>query len=192
MKKIKIACLLIIFTCLMITPFESMGQELRKVRAKKRIVAYDIQGKVIDSLSKDLSKQADISQKLDRLQVELRQIELELKDAGADSKNMEEAQKKKEDLLSERLESIKQIQADKDDLVKEYYVIIESFKKRSNARKALQSWHNKGYKVFLFENKLRKWYYICVSVQRSYERAVKKQFELKKDGVDSWIYYWAE
>jgi len=177
---------------LLLIPLENIAQELRKVRARQKIVAYDIQGNVIDSLTKDLKKQANISEKLDELQVELREIEIALRDIGDDSKKTEEMIKKKDLLLAENFEAIKQIQAEKSDLVKEYYVIIESFKKKKNAKNAMLNWHNKGYKVFLFENKLRGWYYICASVQRSYERAVKKQFELQKEGIESWIYYWAE
>jgi|GEM_PF-1966812 len=176
----------------LITCFDSIGQDLRKVKAKQKIIAYDIEGQVIDSLTKDLKKQAEPSRMLDQIQVELRLIELELQQAGDDSKKTVESQKRKEELLAQRLEAIQQIQEGKTNLVKEYYIIIESFKKKKNAKNALISWHNKGYKVFLFYNKHRGWYYICAGMYRSYSKAIKAQFELQKDGISSWIYYWAE
>jgi vacuolar-type H+-ATPase subunit I/STV1 len=168
------------------------GQRLKKVRASKKIVAYDINGNVIDSLTKDLSKQAGISKYLDQIQVELHEIEKDLKRAGDDSKKTEASQKKKEELLTEKLETIQQIQKNKDNLVTEYYIVIEAFRSKKNAKNAMVSWHNKGQKVFLFRNKVRKWYYICASVQRSYTNTIRKQYALQKQGVESWIYYWAE
>jgi len=168
------------------------AQQLKKVKAKQKIIAYDIEGNVIDSLTKDLKKQAEPSRVLDQIQVELRRIELELQAAGDDSKKTVESQQRKENLLAQRLEAIQQIQEGKTNLVKEYYIIVESFKKKKNAKNALISWHNKGYKVFLFYNKHRGWYYICAGMYRSYNKVVKAQFELQKDGISSWVYYWAE
>lgn len=168
------------------------AQNLKKVKAKQKIIAYDIEGNVIDSLTKDLKKQSEPSQYLDKIQVELREIELELQKAGDDSKKTAESQERKEKLLAEKIETIKKIQESKELLVKEYYIIIESFRSRKNAKNALIAWHNKGYKVFLFYNKHRKWYYICAGVYRSYNQAIKAQYELQKDGISNWIYYWAE
>ena len=170
----------------------SYGQRLKKVRASKKIVAYDVYGNVIDSLTKDLKNQADASRYLDQIQVELRKIELELQRAGDDSKKTASSQKRKEELLAEKLDLIKQIQENKTNRAKEYYIVIESFKSKGNAKNALEAWHNKGYTAFLFQNKVRKWYYICGSVQRSYTNAIRKQYQFQKEGVDSWIYYWAE
>lgn len=168
------------------------GQNLKKVKAREKIIAYDIEGQVIDSLTKDLRKQSEPSRYLDQIQVELREIELELQQAGDDSKKTKESQERKEKLLVEKLETIQKIQESKELLVKEYYIIIESFKNRKNAKNALIAWHNKGIKVFLFYNKHRKWYYVCAGVYRSYNQAIKAQYELQKDGIPNWIYYWAE
>jgi len=190
-KKFSLFLSLIVIALLFIENNAS-GQQLRKVKAKQKIIAYDIEGQVIDSLTKDLKKQAEPSRILDQIQVELRKIELELQAAGDDSRKTEESQKRKEELLAQRIKTIQEIQESKENLVKEYYIIIESFRNRKNAKNALISWHNKGYKVFLFYNKHRKWFYICAGMQRSYSKAIKAQFELQKDGIDSWIYYWAE
>jgi hypothetical protein len=183
------------FALLILTLFvfsNTFGQRLQKVRASKKIVAYDINGNVIDSLTKDLSNQAGVSKYLDQIQVELHSIEKELKRAGDDSKKTEASQKRKEELLAEKLETIQQIQANKGNLAKEFYIVVESFRGKKNAKNAMVSWHNKGYDVFLFRNKVRKWYYICASVQRSYPNTIRKQYAMQKEGIESWIYYWAE
>ncbi|MBL6962187.1 MAG: hypothetical protein ISR55_00020 [Bacteroidetes bacterium] len=193
MKKfnlLKIGLVALLFT-LFVLP-DSFGQRLKKVRASKKIVAYDVDGNVIDSLTKDLKNQAAVSRYLDQIQVDLHEIEKELQRAGDDSKKTEASQQRKEALLAEKLETIQQIQINKENLVREYYIIVEAFKGKRNAKNSMIAWHNKGFKVFLFRNKVRKWYYVCASVQKSYSNTIRKQFELQKEGIDSWIYYWAE
>jgi hypothetical protein len=170
------------------------AQRLKKVRASKRIVAYDAEGNVIDSLSKSLKDQADVSRYLDEIQVQLHEIETDLNKLEGDPDKELERQilmEKKLALLDEKLETIKQIQNNKENLVKEYYIIVESFKKKKNAKKAIKQWAAKGYPAFIFNNKFRDWYYISVGRRMSYNTAIKYQFQLKKEGVDSWIYYWA-
>jgi hypothetical protein len=175
---------------------EVSAQQLKKVRVKHKIIAYDAHGKKIDSLSKNLKNQSQTSQYLDQVQVDMRQIELSLKQLRTEPGKEEEIQKtekEKEQLLNESMKLIKQIQEDKKSLVTEYYIIIESFKDKKNAKNALNTWIGKGLtNSFLFHNKYRKWYYICAGMRRDYKNAIRLQFDLQKKGIDSWIYYWSE
>lgn len=172
------------------------AQQLRKVRVKQKIVAYDAHGKKIDSLSKNLKNQSSSSQYLDQLQVDLRNIELSLKKLRTEPGKEEEIQKtekEKEKFLNESFKIIKQIQEDKKSMVTEYYIIVESFKNKKNAKNAMTTWIGKGLtNSFLFHNKYRKWFYICAGMRRDYKNAIRLQFDLQKQGIDSWLYYWSE
>jgi hypothetical protein len=172
------------------------AQSMKKVRVKHKIVAYDAHGKVIDSLTKNLRNQSQTSGYLDQVQVDLRQIELsnrQLANNPGKEKEIKENEVEKQKLLDESMKLIKQIQENKKSLVTEYYIIIESFKDKKNAKNSLNAWIGKGItNSFLFHNKYRKWFYICAGMRRDYKNAVRLQFELQKKGIDSWIYYWSE
>lgn len=172
------------------------AQQLKTVRVKGKIIAYDAHGKKIDSLSKNLKNQSSASQHLDQIQVDMRQIELELKQLRTESGKESEVQKteqEKQEMLNESMKLIKQIQEDKKALVTEYYIIIESFKNKKNAKAALKTWIGQGQShAFIFHNKHRKWYYICAGMRRDYKNAIRLQFDLQKKGIESWIYYWSE
>jgi len=182
---------------IMIIGFQDVtAQQLKTVRVKKKIVAYDAHGKKIDSLTKNLKNQSQTSQFLDQVQVDMRQIELTLKQLRTEPGKEEEIQKtekEKEQLLNESMQLIKQIQEDKKALVTEYYIIIESFRNKKNAKNAMKTWIGQGQtNAFMFNNKYRKWYYICAGMRRDYKNAIRLQFDLQKKGIDSWIYYWSE
>jgi hypothetical protein len=172
------------------------GQKLKKVRVKQKIVAYDANGKVIDSLTRSLKNQSQTSKFLDQLQVDMRQIELSLKtlrEDPNDSLSIHRTEKEKEKLLNESMNLIRQIQDDKSSLVKEYYIVVEAFKDKKNAFAAVKNWQSKGLlNAFVFSNKHRKWFYICSTMQRSYKKAILSQFSLQQKGIESWIYYWVE
>jgi len=172
------------------------AQQLKKIRVRHRIVAYDAHGKVIDSLTKNLKNQSQTSRYLDQVQVQMRQIELNIKKLRTEPGKEDEVKKTEEEkdkLLQESMKLIKQIQEDKKNLVTEYYIIVESFKDKKNAKNALNVWIGKGLtNAFIFHNKHRKWYYICVGMRRDYKNTIRLQFDLQKKGIDSWVYYWAE
>jgi hypothetical protein len=172
------------------------AQQIQRVRVRHKIVAYDAHGKVIDSLTKNLKNQSQTSRYLDQVQVNMRQIELDLKKLRTEQGKEDEVKKseaEKQQLLEESMKLIKQIQEDKKSLVTEYYIIVESFKNKKNAKKALNDWIGKGFpNAFLFHNKHRKWFYICVGMRRDYKNTIRLQFDLQKKGFDSWVYYWSE
>lgn len=172
------------------------AQQLKTVRVRHKIVAYDAHGKKIDSLTKNLKNQSQSSQYLDQLQVDMRTIELTLKKIRTEPGKEEEVkstEEQKDRILNESMKIIKKIQDDKKSLVTEYYIIVESFKNKKNAKNALNTWIGKGQtSAFLFNNKHRKWYYICVGMRRDYKNTIRLQFDLQKKGIDSWVYYWSE
>lgn len=170
---------------------DANAQRLRKVWASKKVVAYDADGNKIDSLTKDLRTQGKRSRYLDQIQVDLHQIELAQKKAEGKGEKAE-LNKKRQELLDKRIALIQEIKNDKELLVTEYYLVAGSFKKKKNAKKALAEWDAKGYKPFMFKNKYRKWYYVCLSVHRSYRKVNLKQWNLQKEGIDTWIYYWSQ
>ncbi len=169
----------------------AQAQKLRKVWASKKIIAYDSEGNKIDSLTKDLRTQNKRSKYLDQIQVDLRQIEIDMKRSKSKEEKIK-LQNKKKELLDKRIEIIQAIKEDKNSLVKEYYLVAGSFRKKKNAKNAVDELVKDGYIPFIFHNKYRKWYYVCLSYHRSYRRVNLKQFNLRKKGVDTWIYYWAE
>lgn len=182
---------------IMILGFQDVSaQQLKKVRVRQKIVAYDAHGKKIDSLTKKLKNQSQTSQFLDQVQVDMRQIELSLKQLRTEpgkEAEIQKTEKEKEQLLNESMKLIKQIQEDKKALVTEYYIIVESFKNKKNAKKSLKTWIGQGQThAFIFNNKHRKWYYICAGMRRDYKNAIRLQFDLQKKGIESWIYYWSE
>lgn len=172
------------------------AQKHKKVRVKNKIVAYDYENNEIDSLTKDLKNQAKSSKYLDEVQVKLRQIELTLQSLKEDPENEKKQKKmeaKKLRLLDSKMSVIEDIQNEKSTLVKEYYIIIESFKDPDNAMAAIRSWRKKGYEnTFIFYNTYRGWYYIAAKRCHTYSEAIKYQFELQKQKIPNWIYYWAE
>jgi hypothetical protein len=187
----------LLLVVIMVFSFQAVSaQQLRKVRVKGKIIAYDAHGKKIDSLTKNLKNQSSASQHLDQIQVDMRQIELALKEYRTEpgkEAEVQKSEKEKEDLLNESMKLIKQIQEDKKAIVTEYYIIIESFKNKKNAKNALKTWIGQGQThTFLFHNKYRKWYYICAGMRRDYKNAIRLQFDLQKKGIESWIYYWSE
>jgi hypothetical protein len=183
-------------SCMVICTDVATAQKMKKVRVKQKLVAYDQNGKVIDSLTRSLKNQSQASKFLDQLQVDMRQIELTLKTLREDPNDtaaIHRTEKEKEKLLNESMNLIRQIQDDKSALVKEYYIVIESFKSKKNAFAAVKAWQTKGApNAFVFCNKHRKWYYVCATMQRSYKKAILSQFSLQQKGIDSWIYYWME
>lgn len=189
--------ILLIICLFMISDIQpSFGQKLKKVRVKHKIVAYDYENNEIDSLSKNIKNQAKSSKYLDEIQVELRKIELTLisiKEDPNKEKTREKMESKKLKLLDKKRDVIKEIQNEKSALVKEYYIIIESFKQPDNALAALRSWRKKGYvNTFIFNNNYRGWYYIAAKRCLTYGEAIKYQFELQNQKIPNWIYYWAE
>jgi hypothetical protein len=175
---------------------DASAQQLKKVRVRHKIVAYDAHGKVIDSLTKNLKNQSQTSRYLDQVQVDMRQIELNIKKLRSEPGKEEEVKKteqEKDKLLQESMVLIKQIQEDKKSLVTEYFIIVESFKNKKNAKAALNAWIGKGLtNSFIFHNKHRKLYYICAGMRRDYKNTIRFQFDLQKKGIDSWVYYWSE
>ncbi len=169
----------------------AQAQKIRKVWAQKKIIAYDADGNKIDSLTKDLHNQNKRSEYLDQLQVDLHKVEVQMKKANTNVARGE-LNKQREDILMKRIALIEEIKDDKESLVKEYYIVAGAFKKKKNAKNAVNEFREKGFKPFVFYNKYRKWYYVCISYHRSYRKANLKQWNLKKDGIDSWIYYWAQ
>lgn len=167
------------------------AQRVKKVWAQKKIVAYDLNGNKIDSLSKNLKNQNARSKYLDQIQVDLHKVELQMQKATAEG-DKETLNKEKEDLLMKRINLIEEIKDDKETLVKEYFIVAGAYKKKKNALAAMEDWKSKGYTPFRFYNKYRKWHYVCLSMHRSYRKANLKQWKLKQEGIDSWIYYWAE
>ena len=188
---------IVFLAVIMIFAFQdASAQQLKRVRIRHKIVAYDAHGKVIDSLTKNLKNQSQTSRYLDQVQVDMRQIELNIKKLRTEPGKEEEVKKTEEEkqkLLEESMKLIKQIQEDKKSLVTEYYIIVESFKNKKNAKKALNEWIGKGFpNAFLFHNKHRKWFYICIGMRRDYKNTIRLQFDLQKKGFDSWVYYWSE
>jgi Tfp pilus assembly protein PilN len=167
------------------------AQRMRKVWAKKKIVAYDAEGNKIDSLTKDLRNQHKRSKYLDQIQVDLHKIEVQMK-KSKEHENKNELSAQREELLQKRIALIQEIKEDKDALVKQYFLVAGAYKKKKNALAAMDDWKEKGYKPFRFYNKFRKWHYVCIGMSRSYRKANLKQWNLKKEGIDTWIYYWAE
>lgn len=188
-RSIRILVLLVVLS--LVFTENTQAQKLRKVWARKKIVAYNIDGNRIDSLTKSLKNQNARSRYLDQIQVDLHKIELQMNRAKEQA-DKDALSAKREELLLKRINLIQEIKEDKDALVKQYFLVAGAYKKKKNALAFMEEMRKKGYKPFRFYNKYRKWHYVCISYQRSYRKANLKQWKLKQEGVDTWIYYWAE
>lgn len=73
----------------------------------------------------------------------------------------------------------------------EFYIIIGAFKLPENAISAVNSWQRryKSYKPLIIHNQKRDWYYVCIETYSSFNSANARNQELKKDRIDSWIYF---
>lgn len=196
MERFFLKYLLIFFSIFLLGTIQTEAQRIKKVKVNQRIVAYDEKGKVIDSLSRNIKNQSEAGKFLDKVQVDLREVELQMekyKNMPEDDAKKEELEKERDELVEKNQQLIKQLQDDKKTLVKDYYIVIESLKDKQTAKVALRKWKSKGVaNPFMFNNKIRKWFYICAGIRKTYRQAIQLQFDLQKRGIESWIYYWAE
>jgi hypothetical protein len=128
---------------------------------------------------------------LDQIQVDLHKIEVQM-EKSKEKTDKDNLSAKREELLMKRIALIQEIKDDKDALVKQYFLVAGAYKKKKNAIAFMDEMKDKGYKPFRFYNKYRKWHYVCIGYNRSYRKANLKQWKLKQEGIDTWIYYWAE
>jgi len=72
----------------------------------------------------------------------------------------------------------------------EFYIIVGAFKVTNNALNAYDYFkHRKGFNTIIIHNEVRDWYYVCLENFFSYTEATRKHLELKRKGIDNWIYF---
>ncbi len=90
--------------------------------------------------------------------------------------------------------NISEIPGDKLSTIKsdEFYIILGSFKNANNAIDAVTQFGENGFTTVIIYNDIRDWYYVCLDTYFSYREAINKFNQLKRKGVNNWIYFQAQ
>jgi type IX secretion system PorP/SprF family membrane protein len=126
----------------------------------------------------------DIEMELGNLKAAYDQLEQQQVDNTEKIEQKEEFVRKEKELKEE----MQDIQGQLNKLSEGYYVVIESFKYRENAKRAQKIWKDRGYEASIVYNDDRDWYYIFLNRYNSYMEASQKRNELTTKGIDSWIF----
>jgi type IX secretion system PorP/SprF family membrane protein len=150
------------------------------------VVTKDMQQSKSD-LQKNKNDHANFDSQIEILQQRLNDAELELGNVKSKYSGLE-LEKKNQDINKE----IKDIESDLQDLGGQFFVIIESFKFKENAEKAIGLWKVKGIDATMVYNETRQWYYIFVGKFSTYEEASKLKAKLNEKNIQNWIYLWLD
>ena len=129
----------------------------------------------------------NIDAQIEVLQQRLNDAELELGNLKNKYTGLELDQKKQ--AINKE---IKDIESDLQDMGGQFFVIIESFKFKENAEKAIGLWKTKGMDVNMAYNETRQWYYIYVGKFSTYDEASKLKAKLSEKNIQNWIYLWLD
>jgi type IX secretion system PorP/SprF family membrane protein len=176
------------------------GREIKKLKEDQLTIESktDSIATVSNNLKKDVTQvtkdqqqnkndHINFESQIDVLQQRLNDAELELgnlknKYTGA------EFEQKKQAVTNE----IKEIESDLQDMGGQFYVIVESFKFKENAEKAIGIWKTKGIDVNMSFNETRQWYYIYAGKFMKYDEAAKLKAQLSEKNIQNWIYLWLD
>ena len=176
------------------------GKEIKKLKENQLAIEAktDSVATVSNNLKKDVTTVAKDQQQnknehvnydsqLEVLQQRLNDAELELGNLKNKYSGIELDQKKQ--VINKE---IKDIESDLQDMGGQFFVIVESFKFKENAEKALGIWKTKGIDVNMAFNETRQWYYIYVGKFLSYDEASKLKAKLAEKNIQNWIYLWLD
>lgn len=176
------------------------GREIKKLKEDQLTISAktDSMATVSNNLKKDMTivtkdqqqnknDHVNIDAQIEVLQQRLNDAELELGNLKNKYTGLELDQKKQA-----VNKEIKDIESDLQDMGGQFFVIIESFKFKENAEKAIGLWKTKGMDVNMAYNETRQWYYIYVGKFSTYDEASKLKAKLSEKNIQNWIYLWLD
>lgn len=176
------------------------GREIKKLKEDQLTIESktDSMATVSNNLKKDMTQVTKDQQqnKNDHINYdsEIEVLQQRLNDAELELGNLKnkytgiELEQKKQVITNE----IKEIESDLQDMGGQFYVIVESFKFKENAEKAIGIWKTKGIEVNMAFNETRQWYYIYAGKFIKYDEAAKLKAQLSEKNVQNWIYLWLD
>jgi hypothetical protein len=176
------------------------GREIKKLKEQQLTIEArtDSISTVSNNLKKDVTQvtKEQVQNKNDHVNydAQLEVLQQRLNDAELELGNLKNKYTGLE--LDQRTQvvkkEIKDIESDLQDMGGQFFVIIESFKFKENAEKAIGLWKTKGIDVNMAYNDTRQWYYIYVGKYSTYEEASKVKAQLTAKNIQNWIYLWLD
>jgi type IX secretion system PorP/SprF family membrane protein len=176
------------------------GREIKKLKQDQLTIQTktDSIATVSNNLKKDVTQVTKDQQQnkndhinydsqIEILQQRLNDAELELGNLKNKYTGIELEQKK-----AVITNEIKEIESDLQDMGGQFYVIVESFKFKENAEKAIGIWKTKGIEVNMAFNETRQWYYVYAGKFLRYDEAARLKAQLSEKNIQNWIYLWLD